>query len=28
MILLIDIYDSLTWNLYQYLCELVADVLV
>ena len=26
MILLIDNYDSFTWNLYQYLCELGADV--
>ena len=28
MILLIDNYDSFTYNLYQYLCELGADVLV
>ena len=28
MILLIDNYDSLSWNLYQYFCELGADVLV
>ena len=27
MILLIDYYDSFTWNLYQYFCELGADVL-
>ena len=26
MILLIDNYDSFTYNLYQYLCELGADV--
>ena len=26
MILLIDNYDSFTWNLYQYLCELGAEV--
>jgi anthranilate synthase component II len=26
MILLIDNYDSFTWNIYQYLCELGADV--
>ncbi|NIF24202.1 MULTISPECIES: aminodeoxychorismate synthase component II [Pantoea] len=28
MLLLIDNYDSFTWNLYQYLCELGADVQV
>lgn len=28
MILLIDNYDSFTWNLYQYICELGADVQV
>ena len=28
MILLLDNYDSFTYNLYQYLCELGADVLV
>jgi anthranilate synthase/aminodeoxychorismate synthase-like glutamine amidotransferase len=28
LILLIDNYDSFTYNLYQYLCELGADVLV
>ena len=28
MILLLDNYDSFTYNLYQYICELNKDVLV